>query len=87
MEDAVVVQPALIEESQLAANVYDFFDVYDGHGGDMVARACRERLHVALATEVEKRRWCSSMAVAVGEEEGWREATGRALRRWMRRFS
>ncbi|KAK1324551.1 putative protein phosphatase 2C 8 [Acorus calamus] len=73
MEDAVAVRPALIEESQLAAEVYDFFGVYDGHGGDMVAQAYRERLHVALATELEKRRWCSSVAV---EEEGWREAIG-----------
>ncbi|KAK1301865.1 putative protein phosphatase 2C 8 [Acorus calamus] len=76
MEDAVAVRPALIGESQPAAEVYDFFGVYDGHGGDMVARACRERLHVALATEVEKRRWCSSAAVAAEEEEGWREAIG-----------
>ncbi|KAK1324511.1 putative protein phosphatase 2C 8 [Acorus calamus] len=68
MEDMVAVRPALIGESQLVAEVYDFFDVYDGHGGDMVAQACRERLHVALAMEVEKRRWCSSAAVAVDEE-------------------
>ncbi|KAK1298696.1 putative protein phosphatase 2C 8 [Acorus calamus] len=78
MEDTVAVRPELIGESQLrrGAMVYDFFGVYDGHGGDMVARACRERLHLALATEVEKRRWCSSAAVAVEEEEGWREAIG-----------
>ncbi|KAK1320123.1 putative protein phosphatase 2C 51 [Acorus calamus] len=47
MEDAVAVRPALIGELQPAAEVYDFFGINDRHGGDMVARACRERFHVA----------------------------------------
>ena len=32
---------------------YDFFGVYDGHGGCHVARACSERLHGILVEEGE----------------------------------
>ena len=32
---------------------YDFFGVYDGHGGCHVARACSERLHWILVEEGE----------------------------------
>lgn len=42
MEDAVAVAPALADGS------YDFFGVYDGHGGARVAEACRERMHLVL---------------------------------------
>ncbi|KAF7810358.1 putative protein phosphatase 2C 8 [Senna tora] len=45
MEDAVKIIPALTDG-------YDFFAVYDGHGGATVANACRERLHVLVAEEV-----------------------------------
>jgi protein phosphatase 2C len=31
-----------------------FFAVFDGHGGSRVAEACRERMHVVLAEEVER---------------------------------
>ncbi|CAK8569899.1 unnamed protein product [Lathyrus sativus] len=30
-----------------------FFGVYDGHGGSQVANYCRERIHIALAEEIE----------------------------------
>ncbi|KAL5189874.1 Protein phosphatase 2C 16 [Glycine soja] len=30
-----------------------FFGVYDGHGGSQVAKYCRERMHLALAEEIE----------------------------------
>ncbi|WVZ18824.1 hypothetical protein V8G54_006146 [Vigna mungo] len=30
-----------------------FFGVYDGHGGSQVANYCRERMHLALAEEIE----------------------------------
>jgi protein phosphatase 2C len=33
-----------------------FFAVFDGHGGSRVAEACRERMHVVLAEEVERLR-------------------------------
>ncbi|XAR71652.1 Phosphoprotein phosphatase [Bertholletia excelsa] len=33
---------------------YDFFGVYDGHGGSLVANACRDRLHWLLLREIEE---------------------------------
>ncbi|CAL1409705.1 unnamed protein product [Linum trigynum] len=45
MEDAVAVELGFKGE-------YDFFGVYDGHGGAGVAEACRERLHELLAEEI-----------------------------------
>ena len=44
MEDDLTVAPG-----ELA--LYDFYAAYDGHGGDQVAHACRERLHKLLANE------------------------------------
>ncbi|XP_004298898.1 PREDICTED: probable protein phosphatase 2C 8 [Fragaria vesca subsp. vesca] len=32
---------------------YNFFAVYDGHGGSSVSNACRDRLHLLVAQEVE----------------------------------
>ncbi|RRT34143.1 hypothetical protein B296_00058882 [Ensete ventricosum] len=62
MEDAVAVAPGFAGGGGVA--VFDFFGVYDGHGGARVAQACRERLHVVLAEEV----------AATG---GWPRAEGR----------
>nr|XP_019710324.1 probable protein phosphatase 2C 8 [Elaeis guineensis] len=70
MEDAVVVAPPGFA---VAARGYDFFGVYDGHGGARVAQACSERLHVVLAEEV----------VAAGEERGEEEEEGRRWREAM----
>lgn len=52
MEDAVTVAPAAAA-GKLGS--YDFFGVYDGHGGANVANACRDRLHKLLAKEMEGR--------------------------------
>ena len=46
MEDALTVAPG-----EFAS--YDFYAVYDGHGGAKVAYACRDRLHRLLAKEIE----------------------------------
>jgi protein phosphatase 2C len=48
-----------------------FFAVFDGHGGSRVAEACRERLHVVLAEEVERLR-----RLKLGDDDGarWKEA-------------
>lgn len=35
-----------------------FYGVYDGHGGCQVANYCRERMHLALAEEIEKAKSC-----------------------------
>ncbi|KAJ4953289.1 hypothetical protein NE237_030121 [Protea cynaroides] len=53
MEDAVTVIPGLLSGG-LAR--YDFFGVYDGHGGSMVANECRDRLHRVLVKEIEERK-------------------------------
>ncbi|KAK7406055.1 hypothetical protein VNO78_07671 [Psophocarpus tetragonolobus] len=50
MEDAVKVVTGLVAARQS----YDFFAVYDGHGGTVVANACRDRLHLLLAEEVRE---------------------------------
>lgn len=49
MEDAVTVAIGGIDS-------YDFFAVYDGHGGAHATAACRERLHLIVAQEVKERR-------------------------------
>ncbi|KAJ8464413.1 hypothetical protein OPV22_026965 [Ensete ventricosum] len=62
MEDAVTEVTGLAATAA-GADGYAYFAVYDGHGGPMVARACRDRLHVVVAEEVWRRR-------AAGEGEG-----------------
>lgn len=60
MEDAVTVIPNLVQitpdhngcsDAQLKSS-YDFFAVYDGHGGSVVAHQCKERLHQLIAEEI-----------------------------------
>ncbi|KAG2709625.1 hypothetical protein I3760_05G248200 [Carya illinoinensis] len=50
MEDAVRVELGFMKKSKIAVK-YDFFGVYDGHGGPQVAKACEERLHGVLVEE------------------------------------
>ncbi|KAI9076095.1 hypothetical protein K1719_041956 [Acacia pycnantha] len=45
MEDAVKIIPGFMGS-------YDFFAVYDGHGGATVANACRDRMHSLVAEQV-----------------------------------
>ncbi|GAV65776.1 PP2C domain-containing protein, partial [Cephalotus follicularis] len=47
MEDALTVVTGEITDG------YDFFGVYDGHGGSSVANACKDRMHQLVAKEVE----------------------------------
>ncbi|KAM0938468.1 putative protein-serine/threonine phosphatase [Dioscorea sansibarensis] len=58
MEDAVAMAPGF-------SKGYDFYGVYDGHGGAKVAHVCRDRMHVVLAEEVR---------VRAEDEVGWKEA-------------
>ncbi|KAI3891337.1 hypothetical protein MKX03_031433 [Papaver bracteatum] len=69
MEDTVTIIPGLISSFNLnrkcnhdyGFNVddgviemkYDFFAVYDGHGGSGVANVCRDQLHRVLVNEIE----------------------------------
>ncbi|MBA0789771.1 hypothetical protein Gohar_014460 [Gossypium harknessii] len=70
MEDAFVAIPRFLQvPSQIlkAESVTNgmnrdltahFYGVYDGHGGCQVANYCRERMHLALAEEIEKAKSC-----------------------------
>ncbi|KAG6626265.1 hypothetical protein I3843_15G031200 [Carya illinoinensis] len=68
MEDAVAAVPRFLRipiQMLIGDRVVDgltnclppqtlhFFGVYDGHGGSQVANYCRDRMHVALAEELE----------------------------------
>ncbi|XP_074269388.1 protein phosphatase 2C 50-like [Silene latifolia] len=67
MEDAVAAVPSfqripakllvgdnvLNGASDILSQIMHFYGVYDGHGGCQVADYCRERLHLALAEEIE----------------------------------
>lgn len=53
MEDAVSVELGLVERDGVR---YDFFAVFDGHGGSQVAQACRERLHQLVEEEATRDR-------------------------------
>ncbi|XP_061374140.1 probable protein phosphatase 2C 8 [Gastrolobium bilobum] len=61
MEDAVKVVTGFVAAENCSGGGYDFFAVYDGHGGTMVANACRDRLHVLLADEVKEEGWESGL--------------------------
>lgn len=52
MEDEVRVELGLTAVNDAR---YDFFAVYDGHGGAQVAQVCRERLHRIVAEEIVDR--------------------------------
>lgn len=51
MEDAVAVELGFLNKD--SAGGFDFYGVYDGHGGSCVAHACRDRLHRLLVEEME----------------------------------
>ncbi|KAL0340983.1 UNVERIFIED_CONTAM: protein phosphatase 2C 51 [Sesamum radiatum] len=51
MEDAVAVELGFLKRG---GKSYDFFGVYDGHGGCRVAQACGQMLHKLLAKIVEE---------------------------------
>ena len=57
MEDAVRAELGIMNKKGDGGGgvggKYDFFRVYDGHGGCHVARACSERLHGILVEEGE----------------------------------
>lgn len=55
MEDAVRAEIGIMNRKSGGGvgGKYDFFGVYDGHGGCHVARACSERLHGILVEEGE----------------------------------
>ncbi|XP_076952562.1 putative protein phosphatase 2C 8 [Bidens hawaiensis] len=53
MEDAVSVELGFVNDNNdNNSRKFDFYGVYDGHGGSRVANGCRERLHKVLAAEM-----------------------------------
>ncbi|XP_034206006.1 protein phosphatase 2C 51-like [Prunus dulcis] len=54
MEDAVRAEVGFAVNG--SRGKFDFFGVYDGHGGAVVARACRDRMHEVVAEAVELER-------------------------------
>ncbi|CAK7324144.1 unnamed protein product [Dovyalis caffra] len=51
MEDTVKVALGFLNFNG-GEKKYDFFGVYDGHGGSIVAEACKERLHRVIVEEM-----------------------------------
>ncbi|KAJ1284586.1 hypothetical protein BS78_03G216100 [Paspalum vaginatum] len=81
MEDAVsVVSPLLVaapagEDEGGGGDDLEFFAVYDGHGGALVADICKERIQVVLAEELARLGLGRRGGGAQGEEGArWREA-------------
>ncbi|KAK4734678.1 hypothetical protein R3W88_008939 [Solanum pinnatisectum] len=52
MEDAVAIYPGFFCEG--GSRKYDYFGVYDGHGGSRVAHACRHFLHRLVIQQVSE---------------------------------
>ncbi|XP_020673676.2 protein phosphatase 2C 51-like isoform X2 [Dendrobium catenatum] len=70
MEDAVSVEPGFF-----GAGEYDFYAVYDGHGGAIVAEVCKEKMHFVVAEEADKGE------KGEGDEEKWRRAMAASFER------
>ncbi|XP_059629079.1 protein phosphatase 2C 51-like [Cornus florida] len=60
MEDAVRSELGFLT---MDSRNYDFYGVYDGHGGSGVARGCRDRLHQLVLAEIEGGEAVSAMEV------------------------
>lgn len=90
MEDAVAIVPQFLKipiqmlvggpaldgiSDYVSEQTAHFFGVYDGHGGLQVANYCRERVHLALAEEIEcVRDHLSNGNLMDGCQELWRKA-------------
>ncbi|KAI3757712.1 hypothetical protein L6452_05255 [Arctium lappa] len=61
MEDAVMVELGFFEDDEKGRRKFDFYGVYDGHGGSRVAYACRDRLHKVVAAEMKGGRTAAEM--------------------------
>lgn len=72
MEDTYKVALGFTDSPVGGEPAYDFFAVYDGHGGSAVATMCRDNLHLVLAEEVG-RLWRLA-GEELGELELWQRA-------------
>ncbi|KAJ4709018.1 Protein phosphatase 2c [Melia azedarach] len=89
MEDAIAAAPYFLKlpiQMLIGDQVLDglsqrfhqqtahFFGVYDGHGGSQVANYCHDRIHSALAEEIELVKKClSSGSVKDSCQEQWKK--------------
>ncbi|XP_021729058.1 probable protein phosphatase 2C 8 [Chenopodium quinoa] len=78
MEDALTMEKELVE---LELKKYDYFGVYDGHGGSHVAEACRDRMHAILLEEIMI--WDTWRKKSGGDVEGvdWEKVMGKCFER------
>ncbi|GAV56969.1 PP2C domain-containing protein [Cephalotus follicularis] len=90
MEDAVAILPQFLKipiqmligdrvldgmSKHLTHQTAHFFGVYDGHGGSQVANYCRDRVHTALAEEIDLVNVCLSTASMKNTcHEQWQKA-------------
>ncbi|XP_019249166.1 PREDICTED: probable protein phosphatase 2C 50 isoform X2 [Nicotiana attenuata] len=86
MEDAAVALPRFLRiPSQMLMDppashalnqtlTAHLFGVYDGHGGSQVANYCRERIHMALAQEIDIAKEDSHNNETVNWKEQWSKA-------------
>ncbi|XVE97717.1 hypothetical protein REPUB_Repub03eG0042800 [Reevesia pubescens] len=90
MEDAVAAVPRFLKvpiQMLIGDRILDgmsrgfahqtahFFGVYDGHGGSQVANYCCERIHLALAEEIEFVKECQrNESIKDGCQELWKKA-------------
>ncbi|KAL9256687.1 putative protein phosphatase 2C 8 [Drosera capensis] len=74
MEDAVTVAVGFAGE---APRVFDYFAVFDGHGGAAVAEACRDRMHMILEAEVVAA--MADVEVEGGGGVDWERVMGRCF--------
>ncbi|XP_058183559.1 protein phosphatase 2C 51-like [Rhododendron vialii] len=80
MEDAVAVELGFLNKDSAG---FDFYGVYDGHGGSCVAHACRDRLHRLLVEEMEEETtsldWEKVMVGCFGKMDAEVNRSGRVL--------
>ncbi|XVF88814.1 hypothetical protein PTKIN_Ptkin19aG0081600 [Pterospermum kingtungense] len=90
MEDAVVAIPRFLQvphqmlkvetipngkNHNLSDLTAHFYGVYDGHGGCQVANYCSERLHLALAEDIETVKECiRDVNIVYDWQEQWKKA-------------
>lgn len=90
MEDAVATVPSFLKlparllmgdsahdgMSPSLGQTVHFYGVYDGHGGCQVANYCRDRLHLALAEEIEvlTREFHDQNCGGVSHQQQWENA-------------
>lgn len=64
MEDAVAIHPSFLTRANDQTSSLHYFGVYDGHGCSHVATRCKDRLHLLVKEELDKKvesEWTKTM--------------------------